>query len=275
VKGRPIERTCLYVILILMAFCIVFPVYWMLVTAFQPVGQATAYPPQFFPRMFSVEGMKRVFQTLPIGLWIRNSLVVSSATSLLSLVIAVPAAYSIARYKNRFNGFILFSVLVTQMIPPAILVVPLYEMFARFGLIDNLIALVLANCILILPLATWIMVGFFEKIPHELEESAVIDGASRMILFTHINLPLTYPALVTILILNFFDIWNEYMYAYTFIIDQNKWMGTVGLASLQGQFITDWQAIMNASVLYCIPPLLIYLLLRKYIVRGIAEGFGK
>lgn len=269
------NKLFLYLILGLMMVAIIFPIYWMILTAFQPVSDAINYPPLMFFKSFSLEGMKRVIFSTDIFLWIKNSLVVSLCVALLSIFLSVPAAYSIARFRIRLNGFILFAVLVTQMIPPSILVVPLYQIFAATGYIDSLWALILADSILTLPLATWIMVGFFENIPREIEESAVIDGASGMMVFYRINLPLTYPALITISILNFFEVWNEYMYGYTFISDQHKWVGTVGLASYKAQYLTDWQAILDSSVVFCILPMLIYIFLRKYIVRGVAEGFTK
>ncbi|NLZ52082.1 MAG: carbohydrate ABC transporter permease, partial [Thermoanaerobacteraceae bacterium] len=156
-----------------------------------------------------------------------------------------------------------------------IMVVPLFEIFASLGLNNKFLSLILADTILTLPLGTWVLVGFFENIPEEIEEAAIIDGASKMTVFYRISMPLTYPAIVTAAILTFFDAWNEYMYAYTFITDQAKWVGSVGVASFIGQFLTDWQAVMASSLIFSILPMVVYISLRKYIVRGVAEGFAK
>lgn len=265
----------IYFILLFMAIAIVFPIYWMLLTTFQPTSQATAYPPSLFFKSFSLDKVIEVLLDTSVIKWIFNSFIVALGVVVVNLLISVPAAYSIARYKIKCNTILLFVVLVTQMIPPAIMVVPLFEIFASVGLNNNLLSLILADSILTLPIGTWILIGFFENLPTEIEEAAIMDGASKMMLFYKISLPLTYPAMVTVAILTFFDAWNEYMYAYTFISDQSKWVGTVGVASFMGQFLTDWQAVMASSLIFSILPMLIYIFLRKYIVRGVSEGFAK
>jgi len=265
----------IYAILIIMAVVIVFPIYWMLLTTFQPTSQATAYPPALFFQSFSFDKLQEVLVQTNVLKWIVNSFIVAFGVVVVNLLVSVPAAYSMARYKIRFNKILLFAVLITQMIPPAIMVVPLFEIFASVGLNNKLLSLILADSILTLPIGTWILIGFFENIPKEIEEAAIMDGASKMMLFYRISLPLTYPAMVTVAILTFFDAWNEYMYAYTFITDQAKWVGTVGVASFMGQFLTDWQAVMASSLIFSVLPMTIYIFLRKYIVRGVSEGFAK
>jgi multiple sugar transport system permease protein len=214
-------------------------------------------------------------QNTDIFRWIGNSFIVSVGVVAVNLLVSVPAAYSIARYKIKFNRYLLIVILVTQMIPSAIMVVPLFEIFASGGMIDNLFSLILSNTILTLPLGTWILIGFFENIPKSIEEAAQMDGVSRIGLFFRINIPLITPALITVAIIIFFDTWNEYMYAYSFITSQAKWVGTVGVASLIGQFRTDWQGLMITSMLFSVFPMVIYIFLRNYIVRGVAEGFTK
>jgi multiple sugar transport system permease protein len=274
-KQLNFSKLGIYAILFIMAVVIVFPIYWMLLTTFQPTSQATAYPPALFFQSFSFDKLQEVVVQTNVLKWIVNSFIVAFGVVVVNLLVSVPAAYSMARYKIRFNKILLFAVLITQMIPPAIMVVPLFEIFASVGLNNKLLSLILADSILTLPIGTWILIGFFENIPKEIEEAAIMDGASKMMLFYRISLPLTYPAMVTVAILTFFDAWNEYMYAYTFITDQAKWVGTVGVASFMGQFLTDWQAVMASSLIFSILPMTIYIFLRKYIVRGVSEGFAK
>lgn len=264
-----------YCILIAMVIIIAFPIYWMLLTTFQPTSQAMMYPPVLFFQSFSTDKLSKVIAHTNVLKWTLNSFIVAIGVVVLNLLISVPAAYSLARYKINFNRILLFAVLITQMIPPAIMVVPLFEIFASVGLNNRLLSLILADSILTLPIGAWILIGFFENIPKEIEEAAIMDGASKLMLFYRISLPLTYPAMVTVAILTFFDAWNEYMYAYTFITDQSKWVGTVGVASFMGQFMTDWQAVMASSFIFSILPMVIYIFLRKYIVRGVSEGFAK
>ncbi|MBA7530085.1 Diacetylchitobiose uptake system permease protein DasC [subsurface metagenome] len=265
----------LYAMIFLMIIVIAFPLYWMVLTSFQPTTQATSYPPFLFFKSFSLEKIKWIITNTKIIKWIMNSLLVSLGVVFMNLLVSVPAAYSIAKFRIKFNNILLLVVLVTQMIPQAIMVVPLFEIFKSINLINNLFSVILANIILTLPLGTWILIGFFENIPSEIEEAAVIDGASRTMLFFKISLPLTYPAMITVAIITFFDAWNEYMYGYTFIYNQDKWVGTVGIASFIGQFLTDWQAIMTSSLLFSFIPMTVYIFFRKYIVRGVSEGFAK
>jgi len=265
----------IYAMIFLMIIVIAFPLYWMVLTSFQSTTQATSYPPSLFFKSFSLEKMKWVITETKIIIWIMNSLLVSLGVVFMNLLVSVPAAYSIAKFRIKFNNILLLIVLVTQMIPQAIMVVPLFEIFKSLRLINNLFSVILANIILTLPLGTWILIGFFENIPTEIEEAAVIDGASRTMLFFKISLPLTYPAMITVAIITFFDAWNEYMYSYTYIHNQDKWVGTVGVASFIGQYLTDWQAIMVSSLLFSFAPMMIYIFFRKYIVRGVSEGFSK
>ena len=203
----------LYLILIVMILGITFPIYWMFLTAFQPTSQALAYPPSFFFSSFSFEKMIEVITDTELLIWIFNSTIVAIGVVIFNLIISVPAAYSIATYKIKFNRILLFIVLITQMIPQAIMVVPLFEIFASVGLTNNLLSLIFADSILTLPLGTWILIGFFQNIPREIEEAAIVDGASRTMLFYKISLPLTVPAMITVAIMAFFFILNEYMYA--------------------------------------------------------------
>lgn len=269
------EKITIISILLLMAIIILFPVYWMILATFQPTSEALAYPPSLFFQSFSIEGIFNVLQTTLISRWIMNSLIVSLGVVLVSLLISVPAAYSIARYKIRVNSALLFAVLITQMMPSSIIIVPLFELFVKFGLYNSYLSVILSNAILSLPLGTWILVGFFENIAPEIEDAALIDGASRMALFYRISLPLTYPAIITVSIITFFDAWNEYMFARTFIVDKVKWVGTTGLSSFMGEYITDWQAVMVSSLLFSFIPMMLYIFLRKYIIRGVTEGFAK
>jgi ABC-type glycerol-3-phosphate transport system permease component len=269
------RKTALAVWFVLLGLVILFPIYWMLLTVFQPAEQVMSYPPSLFFRNFNWNKLLEVVTKTDVLRWTFNSILTALGTVLLSLVVSVPAAYSIARYKLRVNALLLFLILITQMIPPSIMVVPLFEIFVGVGLSNRLLSLILANTILSLPIGTWILTGFFENLPREIEEAAIVDGATRMMLFYKISLPLTYPALITVSILTFFDAWNEYMYAYTFISDQSKWVGTVGIASFMGQFLTDWQQVMASSFVFSLIPTALYIMLRKYIVRGVTEGFAK
>jgi multiple sugar transport system permease protein len=242
-------------------------------TAVQPEESLYSFPPSFSPLKWQGSIFSEVWEDGRIFRWILNTMVITLGTVLLNLCCATPAAYAIA--KTRFRGRLgmLFLVLFTQMIPPPLIIVPLYFIFKEVHLIDTYLCLILADTILTMPLSTWILTGFFEKLPHELTEAARLDGCSNYGIFMRIALPLTMPALVTVAILTFFDTWNEFIFAVTFIVSEDNWVGSIGLSSFIGQFSLSWRAMMAHSLVFAILPLGVYLLFRNFIVRGIAEGF--
>ncbi|MEM3658673.1 MAG: carbohydrate ABC transporter permease [Candidatus Hadarchaeum sp.] len=208
-------------------------------------------------------------------LWIKNSVFVTLLAMILEIVVAVPAAYSIARFRFRLRPWLLYSVLATQIIPGPLLAVPLYMLFRWYGLTDSLIGLGIVNAGLVLPQGTWILTGFFQTIPEEIFEAGRVDGCSEFSLFLRLALPVSSPALLTILALCFFTTWNEFLFAYILISSPDKWTGSVGLSTFVGQFITRWQEIMAAATVYSVVPILAYVILRGYIERGLIEGAVK
>lgn len=254
---------------------VIFPVYWMFVTSVLPPKEIFARPPRLIPMSFDWSAYSLALHRGDIIRWVRHSFIVAAGVVLFNLFLAVPAAYSMARFKTRVNGALTFLVLATQLIPDALLLVPLFEIFRTVHLINNYVSLVLADSVITLPMSTWILMGFFEGVPREIEEAAVVDGCNRYDVFFKVALPLVRPGLVTVAILTFYDAWNEYLFAVTFITKQELWLGTVGLGAFMGQFYVDWRPMMAHSLLFAILPIIIYLIFRRFIVRGIAEGFAK
>lgn len=262
-------------LVILIAVMIIFPVYWMFVTSVLPPKEIFARPPRLIPTTFDWSAYSQALHRGDIIRWVLHSFTVAAGVVLFNLFLAVPAAYSMARFKIKFNSALTFLVLATQLVPAALLVVPLFEIFRVGHLINNYISLILADSVITLPMSTWILMGFFEGVPREIEEAGLVDGCNRYSVFFRVALPLVRPALVTVAILTFYDAWNEYLFAATFITKQELWLGTVGLGSFMGQFYVDWRAMMSHSLLFAILPISIYLVFRRFIVRGIAEGFAK
>jgi len=266
-------RPLLYVVIVLVSLAIVFPIYWMGNTSLQPEASLYSFPPPLSPMNWEFSVFRDVVEDGRIFTWIFNTLMVTLGTVILNLCCATPAAYAIARVRFHGRLLILFLVLFTQMIPPPLIIVPLYYIFQEVNLIGTLLCLILADTILTMPLSTWILTGFFEKLPQEVSEAARVDGCTNYGIFFRIALPLTMPALVTVAILTFFDVWNEFIFAVTFIVSEENWLGTIGLSSFVGQFSLSWRAMMAHSLIFAVLPILIYLLFRNFIVRGIAEGF--
>ncbi|MBN9321818.1 MAG: carbohydrate ABC transporter permease, partial [Delftia acidovorans] len=163
----------------------------------------------------------------------------------------------------------------SQMLPAALIVVPLYVIFRQLGLYNSLIGLAIADSAFVLPLATWLMKGFFDRIPVDLEEQAQIDGCSRLRAFYQVTLPLAAPGLVVVTVMSFISAWDEFFLARTLISSQSNWVLSVALTSFEGQYTIAWNEMMAASVIFALPAAFFFLLVQRYLVSGMTSGAVK
>lgn len=268
-----LQRVTFYVLVVLVTGAIVFPIYWMIITSVKTGTGIFNSPPSLFPESFDFIKYIDLYEEGKIFLWIRNSLLVSLGTVVFNLFCAAPAAYAIAKLRFRLSGALLFLVLVTQLIPPMLIIVPLYYIFKNVGLINTHVALILSDSVLTLPFSTWILTGFFEKVPNEIRDAALIDGCSNFAVFYRVILPITKPILFTVGLITFFDVWNEYLFAATFITKEVRWVGTAGLAAFIGEHGISWRALLANSAVFALLPIILYLIFRRTVIKGIAEGF--
>jgi multiple sugar transport system permease protein len=201
--------------------------------------------------------------------------VIAFGTTILSLVIAILAAYALSRYRFRGKGIFGFALFATQMLPEALLVVPLYSVFLQFGLLDNLAGLVLSDTAFAMPVAVWILKSAMDGVPAEIEEAARVDGCPRYAMLTQITLPLIAPSIAAAAVITFFDGWNEYLFANTFITDERKWPAAKGLASFIGEFVTPLNNVMAAALVFTIPAIVFFLFVQRRIVSGLTAGSVK
>jgi multiple sugar transport system permease protein len=253
--------------LLLVMVVFLFPVVYMMISAFKPGSLAMAYPSVwvFEP---SLEHFERVLrqQHLAIQLW--NSLLVAVGAVVLGLVLGLPAAYSIARYRqSRLATWLL----VVRMVPYFGALIPMYVIFRQVGLTNTILGLTLSHLVITVPLTTWIMIGFIEDIPRELEEAALIDGASRLRTFAYVALPLVTPGMVAAAVLNFIFSWNNFQMALILGGNETK---TAPVAVLQyiGSEAMDWGGMMAAATVVSVPTFLFVLLVQKYLVQGLTTG---
>lgn len=269
------QRIVLYTVLTLFCLATIFPFYWILNTSTQPLENLFKYPPEFLVKTDLFSSYYHYLADSKILLWLKNTLLVSAIAVLISTFFAVPAAYSLSRFKFKGRTFFIFAVLFTQMLPLVLLVIPIYVSFSHMSLNNTLNSLVILYAVITLPIGIWFLKGFFDGIPKELEESAVMDGCNRMHILIRIMLPLIVPGIVATATWSFIIAWDEYLFAYTLIDNESLYVVSVGLASYVGQYSTKWNEIMMGAVLGTLPIIIIFMFFQKYLVGGLTAGSVK
>ncbi len=207
--------------------------------------------------------------------WLRNSLQIAIGTTLFALVIGSLGGYAMSRW--RFRGRTLYgnTLLMVQMFPGVMLGIPLFLVLDNYGLIDTMWALLVTYLTFALAFSVWMLKGYFDGIPREIEEAALIDGANRMQVLWHIVLRLAVPGIVTVAVFTFLLAWNEFFFAYLFLVSPDKMTLTLGLFTFIRQYTTDWGYIMAAGILTCLPALVFFFLLQRALTRGLIAGAMK
>ena len=220
----------------------------------------------------SVNAFVVAFTRRPLATWLGNSLLVTLGATTLSLVIAALAGYSLSRFHTRAQEWTGLTLLFTKMLPGSLIVIPLFIMASTFHLIDSLFVLMLANAAVGVPFATWLLKGFFDGIPRELEQAAMIDGCGHLTAFAYIIVPLARPGLAACAIYLAILTWSDFVFARTLINDQTRWTVTTGLVSFIGEHAIDWPALMAAGVLTMVPMAVLFVLLEPFLVSGLTAG---
>ena len=221
---------------------------------------------------FSSEHFSKILEGESFWIWFRNSLIVSIGTSLLGLVIAIPAGYAFSRYKFTGRDVSMFAFLLVQMFPGIIILVPYFLVMKTLGLLNSHLGLILAYCVTALPLCVWMLKGFFDTVPRELEEAATLDGCNQFQVFTKVVLPLSLPAVAVTALFSFLAAWNEFLLALTFNTSNDMYTLPVGLASLISSTGQAWGDFAAASILVSLPVALLFLFFQKFLIEGLAAG---
>jgi len=276
-RGRPlpIRATVLYVASAILIVLCVGPALWMISTSFKPPDEIFASPPLWVPAQPTLSGYINALGKSDMAAAAINSVVVATLTTLLALVLAVGAGYGFARFRFFGREALAISVLFSQLLPSSVVLIPLYLYFDRFHLIDTYPALILSYLIIVLPLCTWMLRGYFQGLPREIEEAGLIDGCSPLGVLVRLALPLAVPAIVATGLYAFTVAWDEFLFALTFTQSAHTRTLPVELAFFTGEQNTDWAAVMAASVLMSIPVVVIFLTFQRFFVRGLAEGAVK
>lgn len=270
------QTILLYLTVLAAAIVILFPIYWLLITALSSTDELTGLPPAFWPENPDWNIFARVLSERPIGRWLFNSSIVALGSVTLSMVVSVMAGYSLSRFTMRGGQSLGFFILTAKMLPATLLVIPLFAVFRNFGMIGSLWTLVLAHSTLIVPFTTWMLKGYFDTIPRELEQAAMVDGCSPLSAMVRVILPVSTPGLAATALYAFVLSWADYAYARTFLVNsQDNWTANLGIATMRGEYTTDWNEISAAAVFVAIPIMIIYLFLERYLVGGLTAGAEK
>ena len=256
---------------------VLFPVYWMIVTSLLPSSIVLSRDPPLLPPLanVSLDAFVTVFRRRPVLTWILNSTLVAVGSTAVSLMIATLAGYSLSRWQTRAQKVAGAALLLTKMLPGSLIVVPFFVMFTTAHLIDTRAALVAANVAVGVPFATWMMKGFFDTLPRELEQAAAIDGCTPLQALWYVILPLARPGLAACAIYLAIVAWSEFVFARTLVTKADLWTVTVGLQSFVGEYLVDWPALMAAGVVSLAPMLVLFLLLEPFLVSGLTSGAVK
>jgi len=250
---------------------IIFPFYWMILSSLTP-KQIFEPNPSLFTLDIDAEGYMRAFREHSLSRWLVNSSLVAIASAFFAIAISCLSAYSLSRFNYRGKFTFTILLVVTQMIPFALLIIPLYVIFRDVGLLNSLVGLVVAYITFAIPLCTLLLKGFFDGIPKEIEESALIDGCTKIGAFLRVALPIALPGLAVTSLFAFLQAWNEYVFAATLLHDSLKYTVSIGLYTFIREYTVEWTSLLGASVITTIPTFVVFIFIQKGLIKGIGAG---
>lgn len=272
---RLINNALLYLTVAVVSLIIVFPVYWMMISTFQPSKYILHFPPPLLPQELYFDQFAELFSEHPIARWLRNSFLIAVMTMLLCMALSVLGAFALSnlRWPGR-NLFGLF-LLVTQMLPEVLILIPLYILYRRLNMLNSIPSLALIDAAFILPICIWILKGVFDNVPAEVLDASVVDGCTELGALWRIVLPLSAPGLAAVAVVAFFFAWNEYLYAGIMLSSGDFMPASVGLSTLKAIAQTPVEQYMAAGLVFSVLPVVFYLAMQRYIVSGLTAGAVK
>lgn len=263
---------------ILIAFLIIivgFPLAWMALSSFKPGVELFTIPPSILPKEWSLEWYLQAFSNENVIHYFFNSLKIATIVMLVDMLIGTLTAYSLTRFRFKGRKVILISVLAAYCVPPIMLMLPLFEIVNSMGLSGSHVGVIIAHLTVTLPFSVWLLVSFFKKLPKEIDEAAIIDGAGEMQVFLRIDLPLCIPGVLSTGIMAFIMSWNEFLLSSVLINKESMKTLTVGLANYISSTHIDWGIIMALGTITTIPVIILFALVQKYFVEGMTAGAVK
>lgn len=264
-----------YVPLIVFLVFLLLPIVWTVLTSIKPIDEIITLDIRYLPIEPTFEHYRSLFETLPFLTYFRNSLIVSLGAAVMSLLLSTSAAYSVSRFRFRGRGLAMLLFLTLNMFPIVLLLIPLFVIFRNLGLLDTHLALIIAYSTYAIPFSCWMLTGFFNAIPSELEESGMVDGCTPTSAFIRITLPIAAPAMAAVLIYIFIYSWNEFIFAVIFTRSVESRTLPVGLSTLIGQHVLNWGLLTSGGVVVAIPAVVLFMFIQKYMRAGLTAGAVK
>ncbi len=261
-----------YLYLVILSVIAAFPLVWILLSSVKSKGEITGNPISFFPKEITFDYYKIVLGQLSFTTNIGNSLFIAGVTTLLTIIIASLGAYGVVRFFTKFGKAMTRVLITTYMFPPILLAVPYSIIMGKSGLMNTRLGLIIVYLSFSVPYAIWLLVGFFQTVPLEIEEAGKIDGANKLTIFLKIVVPIVSPGIVAVAIYTFINAWNEFLYSLILLNDNSKMTVSVALKSLEGQEVLDWGTLMAASALVVVPSVVFFMIIQKKIAAGLAQG---
>jgi multiple sugar transport system permease protein len=253
-----------------------FPIYWMVASSLKTQADIFQKPPQFFPTRPTLEAYRdAVFNNDVILRSILNSVIIAAGVTFLTLILAPPAAYALARIRPRGSGIVLLALLISQLLPAVVIAGPLFVLFKKYGLINSYQGMILADVTATLPFAVIILRPYFLSVPRELESASMVDGSTQFGSYFRIVLPLIRPGLVTVAAFSFLIAWGEFIFALSLNLNDKLQPITVATNKFIGQYGTQWNNLMAVAAAVAFPIVLVFLVLQRYIVGGLMTGATK
>lgn len=275
-KRKRIELALIYAGYIVVSIFFIFPLFWVISLSFKSSSEIFSYPPSLIPEHPTFGNFIQVWQTTSMPKYLLNSFILVIFTVIGTLAVSIPAGYSFSRFHFRNKSTLLFTILIFQMISPIVIVIPIYLYFSKVGLLDNYTGLIMVYIATQVPFSTWLLKGYFDSIPIELEEAARVDGATRMQALFKIILPISVSGIASTIIFISVNAWSQFILPFILISNANLYPVSVGILMAQGTYQQiSIQLVAAASVLALLPSIVLVLVLQKFIIAALTEGAVK
>lgn len=264
-----------YLLLILAVLVTVFPVFWILMCSFKTATEINLIPPRWLPDSLNWNSYQTMLTERSFGLYFKNSAIVSLGTTLLTMALATTSGYGFSRFNFKGKRACFIFILLTTMFPAVLLIIPYFLMMQKLGLLNTYLSYIWSYTTFSLPFSIWMMKGYFESVPYEIDEAGLVDGCNWFSTFWHLCMPIAAPGMAATAIYSFLLAWNHYLFALALTTRPDMYLVPVGIASLVGEYWTDWSGLMAASMLSIVPVVIFNIILERHLVKGMTAGAVK